>query len=238
VKAMRLLLTCQFTHKPTLNVIRSRNYTSASREKSWNKQYRSTNVVITGGSSGIGYAIAEAFIKGRDYKVLIIGRNHDKLEQAAESLRQTCSELLPEISRADVEHRVLTLQADVADPMTWIKPFQRLEEQGISWEKPDVLVNAAGVTHSSLLSAMSTKGLYSDEPKDVESIVNTNLMGTIYACRAVSKIMLRYKIRYPSPQHSPCIINISSLLAIRGGRGSSVYSASKAGVLGNPQYVN
>lgn len=31
---------------------------------------------------------------------------------------------------------------------------------------------------------------------------------------------------------SGCIINISSLLGIKGGRGSSVYAASKAGVIG------
>lgn len=44
--------------------------------------------------------------------------------------------------------------------------------------------------------------------------------------------MLRAKTRDPSPMQTPCIINISSLLATHGGRGSSVYSASKAGILG------
>ncbi|KAF2431055.1 NAD(P)-binding protein, partial [Tothia fuscella] len=95
----------------------------------------------------------------------------------------------------------------------------------------DVLINAAGISHSSLLTSMSTKSPTGEEGQ-IEAIINTNLLGTIYSCRAISKIMLRNKIKNPSPIHSPCIINISSLLGVQGGRGSSVYAASKAGVLG------
>ncbi|CAD6447496.1 98b5c0d1-435d-4f2c-b312-9ccb5e36a095 [Sclerotinia trifoliorum] len=49
-------------------------------------------------------------------------------------------------------------------------------------------------------------------------------MGTIWGCKIIGKDMLR--------RREGCIINISSLLGIKGGRGSAAYAASKAGVLG------
>jgi NAD(P)-dependent dehydrogenase (short-subunit alcohol dehydrogenase family) len=61
-------------------------------------------------------------------------------------------------------------------------------------------------------------------PETIEEVIQTNLMGTIYASRAVLKGMQR--------KRAGCIINISSLLGLQGGRGSSVYAASKAGIIG------
>lgn len=94
------------------------------------------------------------------------------------------------------------------------------------WQIPDILVNSAGVTHSSLLMAM--------KEDSVHHIIDVNLKGTIFACQAVSKAVIRSKRgKYDTKMKNKlCIINISSLLATHGGRGSSVYSASKAGILG------
>ncbi|CAG8956347.1 hypothetical protein HYFRA_00003728 [Hymenoscyphus fraxineus] len=78
------------------------------------------------------------------------------------------------------------------------------------------LINAAGITHSS--------PLFTTQISSLESVMQTNLMGTMLACRIVGLGMLKNK--------QGCIINIASLLGLKGGRGSSAYAASKAGVIG------
>lgn len=82
-----------------------------------------------------------------------------------------------------------------------------------------------GVTHYSLLARTSIH--------TIQETMASNLLGTIYGSRAVSKAMLR-KVNQATPEGTTrgCIVNISSALAHRGGAGSSVYAASKAGVLG------
>ena len=70
-------------------------------------------------------------------------------------------------------------------------------------------------------------------PDLIESVVQTNLMGTIWACRLVAKAMLRQR---RIKENTGCIINVASLLGLKGGKGSVAYAASKAGVLGTGLY--
>ena len=73
---------------------------------------------------------------------------------------------------------------------------------------------------------MSQKSiLVQTDPGMVEGILNTNLRGAIWGCKFVGKQMIKKKKR-------GCIINISSLLAQKAVVGTSVYAASKAGLLG------
>ncbi|TKA75109.1 hypothetical protein B0A49_02384 [Cryomyces minteri] len=101
----------------------------------------------------------------------------------------------------------------------------------------DVLVNAAGITNSSLLMRA--------DPGKLEEVVQTNLMGTIWASRSLAKRMLvKRKSDRPTVtgnesldptfgnRRGGCIINVSSLLGVSGGKGAAAYAASKAGVLG------
>ncbi|KAI0428128.1 hypothetical protein F5Y09DRAFT_313996 [Xylaria sp. FL1042] len=83
-------------------------------------------------------------------------------------------------------------------------------------EPLDILVNAAGVSQNSFL--------FNTSFDKVSQILDTNLKGTINGCQIVLPKMMRQK--------SGCIINVSSLLATHGGRGASVYAASKAGIIG------
>ena len=73
-------------------------------------------------------------------------------------------------------------------------------------------------------------------PETVESVIDTNLTGTIWACKFVSRIMLSKKVsdagKGPTGKTDACIINVSSLLGLQGGRGAAAYAASKAGVIG------
>ncbi|MBO0779890.1 MAG: SDR family NAD(P)-dependent oxidoreductase, partial [Ktedonobacteraceae bacterium] len=61
---------------------------------------RTRNILITGGNSGMGKAIAEAFVRKEDARVAIIGRDEEKLNA-------TATELGPHLScyQADVSQR-------------------------------------------------------------------------------------------------------------------------------------
>jgi hypothetical protein len=81
----------------------------------------------------------------------------------------------------------------------------------------NILVNCAGVTQQSLLLQVGTKS--------AENILQTNLASAIWGCKFIGKKMIKAK-------EGGCIINISSLLANKAVAGTSVYAASKAGLLG------
>ena len=80
----------------------------------------------------------------------------------------------------------------------------------------DILVNNAGIISDSLLVRMS------DEAWD--SVIATNLNGMFYCARAVARSMIRNRWGR--------IINIGSVVGIRGNIGQTNYSASKAGMIG------
>ncbi|KAL2068867.1 hypothetical protein VTL71DRAFT_15205 [Oculimacula yallundae] len=164
--------------------------------------------LITGASRGIGAAIAQAFAR-EGVRCILVGRNQELLEQVKGGLDRV--DLGDDEGRKGGgerggEHRVLV--GDVGDAEFW---------RGVGKEKNiDILVNAAGITHYSPLFVTS--------PALLDEVLRTNLMGTMMGCRALGKGMLGRK--------GGCIINVASLLGIKGGKGSSAYAASKAGVVG------
>lgn len=109
------------------------------------------------------------------------------------------------------QHRIEV--GDVGSEDFWTTLSKNLKSNN---ETCAVLVNAAGLTHASLL--VRTQG------ENINHILNTNLTGTIFGCKTVLKSML--------PKKEGVIVNVASLLAVRGGKGASVYAASKAGMLG------
>jgi len=54
--------------------------------------------------------------------------------------------------------------------------------------------------------------------------MQTNLMSALYSTKLLTKNMIR--------KRSGCIINISSMLGVKGGKGCVTYAASKAGMIG------
>ena len=80
----------------------------------------------------------------------------------------------------------------------------------------DILVNNAGITRDGLLMMM--------KEEDFDAVVNTNLRGTFLAMRAVARPMMR--------QRYGRIVNLSSVVGLRGNAGQVNYAASKAGVVG------
>ena len=80
----------------------------------------------------------------------------------------------------------------------------------------DILVNNAGITRDGLLMMM--------KDEDFDAVVNANLRGTFLCMKAVSRLMMR--------QRCGRIVNLSSVVGLRGNAGQVNYAASKAGVIG------
>ncbi len=80
----------------------------------------------------------------------------------------------------------------------------------------DILVNNAGITRDTLLARMS------DE--DWHEVLDTNLGGVFHTCRAAARGMLR--------RRRGAIVNVTSVVAVRGNPGQTNYAASKAGIIG------
>ncbi len=79
----------------------------------------------------------------------------------------------------------------------------------------DILVNNAGITHDRLILTM--------KEEDWDQVIRINLKGTFNCLKAVSKYMLR--------QRYGRIVNISSIIGLRGNAGQANYAASKAGII-------
>ncbi|MEP6908829.1 MAG: 3-oxoacyl-[acyl-carrier-protein] reductase [Actinomycetota bacterium] len=80
----------------------------------------------------------------------------------------------------------------------------------------DILVNNAGLTRDGLLARMSDD--------DWRSVIDTNLSSVFYTCRAVSRGMMK--------RRAGAIVNVSSIVGLRGNLGQTNYAASKAGIIG------
>ena len=100
-------------------------------------------------------------------------------------------------------------RADVADPAQVRAMFQAMGPV-------ELLVNNAGITRDGLLMMM--------KEADFDAVIDTNLKGTFLCMKAVSRQMM--KQRYGR------IVNLSSVVGLRGNAGQVNYAASKAGVIG------
>lgn len=80
----------------------------------------------------------------------------------------------------------------------------------------DVLVNNAGVTRDNLLMRLSAQ--------DIDRVLDTNLKGAFYTMREACRPMMK--------QRFGRIINITSVVGLRGNAGQTNYAASKAGLIG------
>ena len=81
---------------------------------------------------------------------------------------------------------------------------------------PEILINNAGITKDNLLMRMSEE--------DFDQVLEVNLKSIFNMTKAVQKIMLK--------QRKGSIINMSSVVGVKGNAGQSNYAASKAGVNG------
>lgn len=109
--------------------------------------------------------------------------------------------------------KVLFVQGDVSD----YNAAEDLVKKTIdAFGQVDLLVNNAGITKDNLIIRMSEA--------EFDSVIQTNLKGSFNCLRHVARYMMK--------QRSGRIINISSVVGLKGNIGQANYAASKAGVIG------
>jgi len=129
------------------------------------------------------------------------------------TLSRTRTAFIADMQRASTQRQFLWSCVDGRDPEA-LQAF--VKEVGERLGRIDVLVNNAGMAIDGILATMRTR--------EIIEVIEANLTAALVLARACSRFMLR--------QGSGCIVNISSVHAIRGHSGVAVYSASKAALDG------
>lgn len=165
--------------------------------------YAGKHVFITGGSSGIGLALAKSLAK-QGANITILARRLNLLTQAAEQIKSEC---------IHPDQKVITVQGDVGDLDNIFPLLEKYQqENGV----PDILINSAGITYPGKFSTLA--------PEIFKDLVNINYLGTVYVSRAFVNGMVR--------RGTGWIVNISSMAGFIGTYGYSGYGASKYAVRG------
>ncbi len=123
--------------------------------------------MVTGATSGIGYATALTLAKNK-YNVIIIGRRESKLKEAKENIRSQ--------SKSDI----LSIQCDVrnAEDVTY-----KIKGIPSEWKNIDVLVNNAGL-------AAGLDPIQNGQINDWEKMIDTNIKGLLYVTKSVIQNMI------------------------------------------------
>ncbi len=166
-------------------------------------QYLGKKVIITGGSRGIGLAIAEQYaIRGAD--ITIFARDENRINQAVSRIRSIVRSPSQSINGIPLD---VTRGEDVVQILgKWVA------EHGA----PDIVINSAGFAHPGKIEDLSS---------DIfKMTMEVNYFGTVNTIKAVLPSMLA--------MGKGCIVNISSVSGFLGIYGYTAYSGSKFAVTG------
>ena len=127
-------------------------------------------VVITGGTSGIGFAIAEAFLKA-GANVIITGRDQRRIDNAVSTLRKSI-----------VKSNILGIVLNNSN----IKETTETLSSLLEINNIDILVNNAGINGGNLKRCSE---------EEYQSIMDTNLKGAVFISRIISENMIKNGIK-------------------------------------------
>ena len=144
--------------------------------------------LITGGSSGIGYCIAQSFLKN-GASIIITGRDEKKLEESRKKLLDSCKV---------EEEKVSTGVLDLLDINNLNKSFDKISKD----KKIDIFVNNAGTNGGDIFPETSES--------DFDKVMNTNIKGMYFFSQIITKYMIKNNIKGN-------ILNITSSSALRPG---------------------
>ena len=168
--------------------------------------FRGRRALISGGSSGIGAAIAGELLR-RGAHVFLLARHADRLEKMAADLRRIATDPDQKIDFAPADVRVA---AQVTEALNLCE--QRLGPV-------DLLVNSAGITQPGYVEEMPIDAFRAQ--------IETNYMGTVQVVQAVLPSMISRREGW--------ITNVSSIAGLKGVFGYAAYCASKFAVVGYTQ---
>ena len=160
------------------------------------------NVLITGGTGGIGTALCVAFAQtGRNVAV-----HYNKSRKKADNLVS--------VLRDSYGVNAIAVQANVADRPSVNAMFDEIDSElgGV-----DILVNNAGIAQQKLFTELTQD--------DWKAMLGTDLDGVFNCTQEALK-------RFMLPNHKGVILNISSMWGQVGASCEAHYSAAKAGVIG------
>ena len=167
------------------------------------KNFTGKLAVITGGSSGIGFATARSMVQeGAD--VIILARRLEQLGEAVKSLSSAATQ---------PHQRISSISVDVTDFDATQNAFSYIEN---NFGTPDFLVNSAGATRPGIFTELDV-----DHFRDLMDI---NYFGTLYPIKSVLPGMIK--------RGSGHITIISSIAGFLGAYGYSAYGATKYAVVG------
>lgn len=144
--------------------------------------------LITGGTGGIGMAIAESFLKN-GAQVILAGTTEAKLKTSIEKLEKGL----------DCASRLRSIVINVKD-VNSLPDKIRFASALFETNKIDILVNAAGILNHS--------DFWNTTEKEYDAVMDINLKGTFFICQAMAAYMKENKIQ----GH---ILNVSSSSALR-----------------------
>lgn len=159
--------------------------------------------IITGGTSGIGKAIASLFVC-QGARVVILGTNEEKAIAAVKEINAesqhsgACTHCLVDVGNSE-------------------QVESNMKRQMQEWDnRVDILVNSAGITADKLLIRMTED--------DWNRVISVNLTAIFRITKAVLPAMIKAR--------RGKIINIASVIGVMGNPGQTNYAASKAGMIG------
>jgi 3-oxoacyl-[acyl-carrier protein] reductase len=167
-----------------------------------NEMLKSRTAIITGGTSGIGFEIAKAFINAGAF-CIITGRSAEKLEKA-------CAEIENAVSS---KGKIRGIAWDCTDVANMEAKFQ--EALSLTDSKQiDILVNNAGVVGGEVKDCTEEK---------YDCILDTNLKGAFFLSQMFGKYLKNNNIKGN-------ILNVGSSSSLRPA--TSAYTISKWGIYG------
>lgn len=165
--------------------------------------YQNKLVLISGGSSGIGLALAK-HLASKGANIWIMARRVDQLEAACDEIKG---------ARKSSDQMVGTLSVDISNRE---QVFSTLANFTLQNGTPDYLVNSAGITYPGLFEDLS--------PEIFDQMMNVNVLGTVNVIKAILPGMIQKK--------SGHIIILGSGAGFIGTIGYSAYGASKFALRG------
>ena len=160
---------------------------------------KNKKILITGATGGIGKAIAFLFAKN-NAELFLTGRNKKKLDKLKSQILRLYK---------------VKISIYVFDISNYDEIKNAFKNIFLKTKNIDVLINNAGILKDNFIGMISNR--------DINNLINTNLIGPINFTQLVSKIMIK---------KNSSIINISSIVGKFGNSGQVLYSSSKSGLLG------